>query len=117
MNFNHNQIAQTLTASIRLSLPPIAICFTGKIPAGIKNWTGRVPAGCRFWQEAATEVDLYAERIAVLPKANAVLTTFHRVRRKDVEDGKSPTIEESLAAMASRSQVEPRKGKETRWRM
>jgi hypothetical protein len=56
MNFDPNQIAQTLTASIRLSLPPIAICFTDKVPAGIRNWTGRVPAGCRFWQEAATEV-------------------------------------------------------------
>ena len=52
---NFNQIAQRLTASIRLSLPPIAICFTDKVPAGIQNWTGRVPAGCRFWQEAATE--------------------------------------------------------------
>ena len=103
MNFNHNQIAQTLTASIRLDLPPNAICFAAKVPAGIRNWTGRAPAGCQFWQEAATEVDLYAERIAVLPKANAVLTTFHRVRRKDVEDGKSPTIKESLAAMASRN--------------
>ncbi|MEQ1945968.1 MAG: DUF169 domain-containing protein [Bryobacteraceae bacterium] len=251
MNFDPNQIAQKLTASIRLSLPPIAICFTDKVPAGIRTWTGRVPAGCRFWQEAATEVfatsssdhdlcaigtfthnletteaheadrrdalkifadlgyvreqdiaaipvlesrpshvvygplatipmapdivllfgradqmlilseasqqvegglppamgrpacaivpqayntgraalslgccgarayldvladdvalwaipgsklDLYAERIAVLAKANAVLTTFHQVRRKDVEDGKSPTIKESLAAMAS----------------
>jgi uncharacterized protein (DUF169 family) len=254
MNFDPNQIAQKLTASIRLALPPIAICFTDKVPAGIRNWTGRVPAGCRFWQEAATEVfatspsdhdlcaigtfthnletteahdadrrdalrvfadlgyvreqdialipvlesrsshviygplatiplapdvvllfgkagqmlilseasqqvegglapaamgrpacaivpqakntgraalslgccgarayldvltddvalwaiprsklDPYAERIAVLAKANAVLTTFHQVRRKDVEDGKSPTIEESLAAMASRN--------------
>ena len=253
MNFNHNQIAQTLTASIRLELPPIAICFTGEVPAGIKNWAGRAPAGCQFWQEAATQVfatspsdhdlcgigtfthnletteahetdrrdalrvfsdlgyvreqdiaaipvlesrpahviygplatiplapdvvllfgkvdqmlilseasqqvegglppamgrpacaivpqayntgraalslgccgarayldvltddvalwaipgaklDLYAERIAVLAKANAVLTTFHQVRRKDVEDGKSPTIKESLAAMASRN--------------
>ena len=56
MNFDPNQIAQTLTASIRLSLPPIAICFTDRVPAGIRNWTGRVPAGCRFWQEAATEV-------------------------------------------------------------
>jgi len=251
MNFDPNQIAKKLTASIRLSLPPIAICFTEKIPAGIRTWTGRVPAGCRFWQEAATEVfatsssdhdlcaigtfthnletteaheadrrdalkifadlgyvreqdiaaipvlesrpshvvygplatipmapdvvllfgkadqmlilseasqqvegglppamgrpacaivpqayntgraalslgccgarayldvltddvalwaipgsklDLYAERIAVLAKANTVLTTFHQVRRKDVEDGKSPTIKESLAAMAS----------------
>ena len=51
-----NQIAQQLTASIKLSLPPIAICFRDKVPAGIRNWTGRVPAGCRFWQEAATEV-------------------------------------------------------------
>ena len=250
---NFNPIAQTLTASIRLALPPIAICFTDKVPAGIRNWTGRVPAGCRFWQEAATEVfatspgdhdlcaigtfthnletteahdadrrdalkvfadlgyvreqdiasipvlesrpsyvvygplatiplapdvvlllekvnlilmlseasqqvegglppamgrpacaivpqayntgraalslgccgarayldvltdyvalwaipgaklDLYAERIEVLAKANAVLTTFHRVRREDVEDGKSPTIKESLAAMVSRN--------------
>lgn len=250
---NFNQIAQQLTASIKLSLPPIAICFTDKVPAGIRNWTGRVPAGCRFWQEAATEVfatspsdhdlcaigtfthnletteahdadrrdalnvfadlgyvreqdiasipvlesrpshvvygplatiplapdvvllfgkvdqmlilseasqqvegglppamgrpacaivpqayntgraalslgccgarayldvltddvalwaipgaklDLYAERIAALAQANIVLTTFHQVRRKDVEDGKSPTIKESLAAMASRN--------------
>ena len=56
MNFDPNQIVQTLTASIRLALPPIAICFTDMVPAGIRNWTGRVPAGCRFWQEAATEV-------------------------------------------------------------
>ena len=248
-----NQIAQQLTASIKLSLPPIAICFTDKVPAGIRNWTGRVPAGCRFWQEAATEVfatspsdhdlcaigtfthnletteahdadrrdalkvfadlgyvreqdiasipvlgsrpshvvygplatiplapdvvllfgkvdqmlilseasqqvegglppamgrpacgivpqafntgraalslgccgarayldvltddvalwaipgaklDLYVERIAVLAKANSVLTTFHQIRRQEVEDGKNPTIKESLAAMASRN--------------
>jgi uncharacterized protein (DUF169 family) len=251
MKFDPNQIAQTLTASIRLSLPPIAICFTDNLPEGIRNWTGRVPAGCRFWQEAATEVfatspsdhdlcaigtfthnletteghdadrrdalrvfadlgyvreqdiaaipvlesrpshvlygplatiplapdvvllfgkagqmlilseasqqvegdlppamgrpgcaivpqayntgraalslgccgarayldvltddvalwaipgsklELYVERIAALAQANAVLTTFHQVRRKDVEDGKNPTIKESLAAMAS----------------
>lgn len=253
MNFDPNQIAQKLAASIRLSLPPIAICFTDKVPVGIRKWTGRVPAGCRFWQEAATEVfatspsdhdlctigtfthnletteahdadrrdalrvfadlgyvreqdiagipvlesrpshvvygplatipqapdvvllfgraaqmlilseasqqvegdlppamgrpacaivpqayntgraalslgccgarayldvltddvalwaipgsklELYVERIAALAQANAVLTTFHQVRRKDVEDGNSPTIKESLAAMASRN--------------
>ena len=253
MNLDPNQVAQPLTASLRLSLPPIAICFTDHVPAGIRHWTGRVPAGCRFWQEAAAEVfatspsdhdlcaigtfthnletteghdadrrdalkvfadlgyvreqdiasipvlesrpshvvygplakmplapdvvllfgkadqmlilseasqqvdgglppamgrpacaivpqayntgraalslgccgarayldvltddvalwaipgaklDLYAERIAVLAKANAVLTTFHQMRREDVGDGKSPTIKESWAAMASRN--------------
>jgi uncharacterized protein (DUF169 family) len=250
LNFDASRIAQTLTDSISLSLPPIAICFTDNVPAGIKNWMGRVPAGCRFWQEAATGVfatsgsdhDLCAigtfthkletteahesdrrdalrvfadlgyvreqdiasipvlesrppyviygplasipltpdvvllfaeagqmlilseasqqierclspamgrpacaivpqamntgraalssgccgarlpgcadggggavggsrlqteplrERIAALVKANAVLTTFHQIRRKDVEDGNSPTIKESLAAMTS----------------
>ncbi|MDQ2776138.1 MAG: DUF169 domain-containing protein [Acidobacteriota bacterium] len=242
-----------MTDSISLALPPIAVCFTDEIPAGIRNWTGRVPAGCRFWQEAATQVfassptdhglcaigmfthnlrtteaedidcgdslkvfadlgyvreqdipsipvldrrfayvvygplasmplipdvvllfakagqmlilseasqqvegdlppamgrpacaivpqafntgraalslgccgarayldvltedvalwalpgsklDLYVERIVALAKANAVLTTFHRIRREDVENGKHPTIKESLAAMSSRN--------------
>jgi len=54
-----------------------------------------------LWAIPGSKLDLYAERIAVLAKANTVLTTFHQVRRKDVEDGKSPTIKESLAAMAS----------------
>lgn len=56
MNFDASRIAQTLTDSISLFLPPIAICFTDNVPAGIKNWMGRVPAGCRFRQEAATGV-------------------------------------------------------------
>ena len=53
MNFNASQIVRT---SAGLSLPPIASCFTDKVPAGIRNWTGGVPAGYRFCQEAATEV-------------------------------------------------------------
>ncbi len=47
-----------------------------------------------LWAIPGSKLDLYAERIAVLAKANAVLTTFHQVRRKDVEDGKSPTIKD-----------------------
>ena len=245
---NFNPMGEILTASIRVALPTIAICFRDTMPAGIRNWTGRVPAGCRFWQRAATEVfatssidhdlcaigtcthylktteahdadrrdglkvladlgyvreqdiasipmpefrpshvingplttmplvpdvvllfqkvnqilvlseapqqvegglspamgrpagaivpqadntgreglslgcsgalltddvalwaipgarlGLYAERIEVLANANAVLTTFDRLRREEVEDGKSPTIKKSLAAMASRN--------------
>src|SRR5712692_6436208 len=61
-----------------------------------------------LWAIPGSKLDLYAERIAVLAKANAVLATFHQVRRKDVEDGKSPTIKESLAAMASRSRLRER---------
>jgi len=56
-----------------------------------------------LWAIPGSKLELYVERIAALAQANAVLTTFHQVRRKDVEDGKSPTIKESLAAMASRN--------------
>jgi uncharacterized protein (DUF169 family) len=49
-------IAQTLTDSLQLSQPPIAVCFADAVPAGVKTFSGTVPAGCRFWQEAATQV-------------------------------------------------------------
>lgn len=55
-NSDVREMADSLTESVKLSLPPIAICFTDKVPGHIKNWVGRVPAGCRFWQEAATQV-------------------------------------------------------------
>ena len=41
----------------------------------------------------------FAERVSALAKANAILTQFHQLRRKDVESGKSPTVRDSLAAM------------------
>ncbi|HLK17806.1 MAG TPA: DUF169 domain-containing protein [Bryobacteraceae bacterium] len=43
----------------------------------------------------------FAERIAALSKANAILTKFHQIRRKEVEAGGSPTIKDSLAALQS----------------
>src|SRR5215472_7134614 len=49
-------IAQTLTESLQLSLPPIAIAFADAVPEGVSRYSGSVPAGCRFWQEAATRV-------------------------------------------------------------
>jgi len=48
-------------------------------------------------------LEAFAQRVAELAKANEILTVFHRIRRKDVEGGKAPTIKESLAAMASAS--------------
>lgn len=41
----------------------------------------------------------YTERIEALAKANAVLSAFHALRRRDVEAGKNPTVRESLNAM------------------
>jgi uncharacterized protein (DUF169 family) len=43
----------------------------------------------------------YVARIAALAEANAVLTKFHQLRRRDVEAGQSPTVQRSLAAMGA----------------
>jgi hypothetical protein len=109
---NLSQIAQTLTASSRLTLPPIAICFTDKVPAGIKNWAGRVPAGCRFWQEAATEAHDAARREALKTFADPGY-----VRERDValipvlESRSSHVIYGPLATIPLASDVVPLFGK------
>jgi uncharacterized protein (DUF169 family) len=43
----------------------------------------------------------YTERIEVLANANAILSKFHQIRRFDIESGRTPTIKESLVALAT----------------
>ncbi len=47
------------------------------------------------------KLEAYTRRIEVLAKANAVLSRFHEIRRRDISAGHSPTIQESLMAMGS----------------
>jgi uncharacterized protein (DUF169 family) len=47
----------------------------------------------------ASRLEAFADRVEALAKANSVLSTFHAIRRADVEAGKRPTVQESLAAM------------------
>ena len=53
MKQNRTQQAEQLTASLDLSLPPIAVAFRDAVPDGVPEFDGSVPAGCVFWQEAA----------------------------------------------------------------
>jgi hypothetical protein len=46
------------------------------------------------------KLEAYAQRIDALARANTVLAKFHHIRRRDVEAGHSPSVKESLAAMA-----------------
>lgn len=50
---NLSAISDTLSASLHLHQPPIALSFAESAPAGIPLHAGRVPAGCRFWEDAA----------------------------------------------------------------
>jgi uncharacterized protein (DUF169 family) len=53
MPIDYAGLARTLTDSLGLELPPIAISLTDAAPPGVPAFTGTVPAGCAFWQEAA----------------------------------------------------------------
>jgi uncharacterized protein (DUF169 family) len=45
-------------------------------------------------------LEAFTDRVVELAKANKVLTAFHTLRRSDIEAGRRPSIEESLAAMS-----------------
>jgi uncharacterized protein (DUF169 family) len=45
------------------------------------------------------KLEAFVDRVAALSKANSILTMFHALRRRDVEAGKRPSVQESLAAM------------------
>jgi uncharacterized protein (DUF169 family) len=47
------------------------------------------------------KLDSYAQRIQALAKANSVLSKFHQTRRRDILDGHTPTVQDSLAAMSA----------------
>jgi uncharacterized protein (DUF169 family) len=46
-----------------------------------------------------SQLEAFTERVAALAKANSILTAFHTLRRKDVEAGRHPSVQESLASM------------------
>jgi uncharacterized protein (DUF169 family) len=46
------------------------------------------------------KLEAYARRIEALAKANAVLSKFHQIRRRDIAAGGTPSIQASLAALA-----------------
>ncbi len=47
------------------------------------------------------KLEAFTERVAALAQANTILAAFHTLRRRDVEAGKRPSVQESLAAMSA----------------
>ena len=64
MPIDYTQVAATLSSTLHLEVPPIAITFSEETPEGVSSFdapmpeptpdgrTGRVPAGCVFWMKA-----------------------------------------------------------------
>lgn len=108
----HSEIAASLTQSLGLAQPPVAIRLTKELPAGVDAWSGSSPAGCRFWEEAATRtfattaadhnlcsIGLYTHNLEITPAAMTdlqdalqVFAGLSYVREEDV--AKIPVLQE-----------------------
>jgi uncharacterized protein (DUF169 family) len=66
---------------------------------GARAYLNALTDDTALWALPGAKIAEYAKRIKVLTEANNVLTQFHQLRRKDVEQGKSPSVQESLAKL------------------
>ena len=66
---------------------------------GARTYLDTLTPDVALYAIPGSKLEAFAERVAALAHANAVLTKFHSLRRRDVEAGKRPSVQESLAAM------------------
>jgi len=52
-----------------------------------------------LWALPGVRIAEYAERIKALAQANQILTQFHKLRRSDIEEGRTPTVKESIGRL------------------
>ena len=67
---------------------------------GARAYLDILTPGVAVYAIPGRRLEAFTERVSALAKANAVLSAFHTLRRKEVEAGKHPSIQESLAAMS-----------------
>jgi len=96
-----SEIAQTLTESLRLTQPPVAVCLTESVPAGVEDWTGHSPAGCRFWQEATTKV------FATAAADHALCSIGMHTHHLDMSPASAADLGEALKVFADLTYVRP----------
>jgi hypothetical protein len=62
--------------------------------------TGGMKPEVALFAVSASILEAFTDRVVELAKANQILTQFHKLRRADIEAGKRPRVQESLAVMA-----------------
>src|SRR5438105_8206228 len=50
---DYSSIAKILSESLKLRVPPVAVCFTDKPPEKVPASTEAAAAGCGFWERGA----------------------------------------------------------------
>jgi uncharacterized protein (DUF169 family) len=67
---------------------------------GARAYLDILTPGVALYAIPGKKIEPFTEHVTALAKANTILTAFHTLRRKDVEAGKRPTVQDSLAAMS-----------------
>jgi uncharacterized protein (DUF169 family) len=67
---------------------------------GARAYLDRLTDDVAIFAIPGAKLEAYARRIEALAKANAVLTNFHQIRSRAIAAGVTPTVKESLAALA-----------------
>jgi hypothetical protein len=68
---------------------------------GARAYLDVLTPGVAVYAIPGKKLEAFTERVAALAKANTILSAFHTLRRRDVEAGKHPSVQESLAAMSA----------------
>ena len=63
---------------------------------GARAYIDSLTDSVALWALPGSKLDQYCEQIEVLARGNKTLSTFHELRRKDVQSGERPTVKESL---------------------
>lgn len=93
--------AKSLTDSLKLEQPPVAVAFQDQVPEGVKTFSGTVPAGCRFWQEAATQV------FATLPQQHDLCSIGMYTHHLEDGPGVATDLQDALKVFGDLGYVRP----------
>ena len=63
---------------------------------GARAYLDAMSDATALWALPSAKLDAYCAQIEILAAANRTLSKFHELRRKDVESGTRPTVQESL---------------------
>ncbi len=72
---------------------------------GARAYVDTLSDDVALWALPGARLEAYADAIAGLADANRVLGSFHQLRRRDVDAGGAPTIDESLARLQGGADV------------
>lgn len=94
-------LAGTLTDSLRLTQPPVAIAFADSVPPGVAAYSGLSPAGCRFWQEAGSRV------FATVPRDHDLCAIGVYTHHMEINGSVSSDLQDALKVFGDLGYVRP----------